>query len=302
MQVSRDRNNSSSNNSSSNNKNRQQYARRLTRVLDYISHHLDEELTVEHLSRVAHFSPFHFHRQFSAFTGITVTKLVQLQRLRRASLQLAFDSVISITTIAHNAGFANAESFARAFKKACGQSPSGFRKEPRWQQWQVSMQFSNPPEPTPMQVEIVDFPATLLAAVEHRGAESQSYASTQKLIAWRQANGIRPGMGNTYGVHYTDHLSVLPEDYRLDICVSVDKPVADNPHGVVSKTIPAGRCAKVRNVGSRHEMAAPRYLYESWLPQSGEKLRDFPIFFHYVNVGPGVKEHEMITDIYLPLV
>lgn len=153
-----------------------------------------------------------------------------------------------------------------------------------------------------MQVEIVDFPATHVAAVEHRGPESQTYVSTQKLIAWRQANGKRPGMGNTYGVHYTDHLSVLPEDYRIDICVSVDQPVRDNPHGVVSKMIPAGRCAKVRNVGSRHEMVAPRYLYETWLPQSGEKLRDFPIFFHYVNVGPGVKESEMITDIYLPLV
>ncbi len=153
-----------------------------------------------------------------------------------------------------------------------------------------------------MNVEIVEFPATLVAAVEHRGPESQTYVSTQRLIAWRQANGIRPGMGNTYGVHYTDHKSVLPEDYRLDLCVSVEQPVAENPQGVITKTIPGGRCAKVRNVGSRHEMDGPRYLYETWLPQSGEQLRDFPIFFHYVNVGPGVKEHEMITDIYLPLV
>jgi len=30
-------------------------------------------------------------------------------------------------------------------------------------------------------------------------------------------------------------------------------------------------------------------------------LRDFPIFFHYVNIGPRVKEREMITDVYLPL-
>jgi AraC family transcriptional regulator len=29
--------------------------------------------------------------------------------------------------------------------------------------------------------------------------------------------------------------------------------------------------------------------------------RDFPIFFHYGNVGPDVKEAEMITDVYLPL-
>jgi AraC family transcriptional regulator len=152
-----------------------------------------------------------------------------------------------------------------------------------------------------MQVEIVNFPETLVAALEHRGPEQLTYQTTHKFVEWRQQHGIRPGMSNTYGVHYTDHHTVLPEDYRLDLCVSVDKPVADNPQGVITKVIPAGRCARVRNMGSRHELPGPRYLYESWLPKSGEQLRDFPIFFHYVNVGPGVKEHEMITDIYLPL-
>ena len=41
--------------------------------------------------------------------------------------------------------------------------------------------------------------------------------------------------------------------------------------------------------------------YREWLPASGEAAGDFPIFFHYVNVGPDVKESEMITDVYLPL-
>jgi DNA gyrase inhibitor GyrI len=47
---------------------------------------------------------------------------------------------------------------------------------------------------------------------------------------------------------------------------------------------------------------AAEYLYEKWLPVSSEKLRAFPIFFHYVNVGPNVQADEMITDVYLPLV
>jgi len=42
-------------------------------------------------------------------------------------------------------------------------------------------------------------------------------------------------------------------------------------------------------------------LFTEWLPASGETLGDFPLFFHYVNVGPDVAEHEMITDVYLPL-
>ncbi|HTR01229.1 MAG TPA: GyrI-like domain-containing protein [Candidatus Acidoferrum sp.] len=152
-----------------------------------------------------------------------------------------------------------------------------------------------------MQVAIVDFPATLVAALEHRGPESLTWQTTEKFVQWRRENGMRPGIGNTYGVHYNYHGHVLPEDYRLDLCVSVQQPVAPNPYGVVTKTIPAGRCACVRNIGSRHELAGPRYLHEVWLPQSGEQLRDYPMFFHYVNVGPGLKDHELITDIYLPI-
>ncbi|MFO1502346.1 MAG: AraC family transcriptional regulator [Steroidobacteraceae bacterium] len=277
------------------------YAQRISKVLDYISQHLDEELSLDTLCQLANFSRFHFHRQFSAYTGISLGRMVQLQRLRRAALQLVFARDLSVTDIAFAAGFANAESFARAFRKECGQSPSSFRKAPTWQQWQVRMILDNPQETADMQVEIVDFPETLVAALEHRGPEHLTYQTSQKFIEWRRANGVKPGQGNTYGVHYTDHLSVLPENYRLDLCVSIAQPVAENPQGVVTKVIPAGRCARVRNIGTRHELPGPRYLYETWLPQSGEQLRDYPMFFHYVNVGPGVKEHEMITDIYLPL-
>lgn len=286
------------------NAHKTRYARCITRVLDYIEQHLDEELSVETLSAVAHFSPFHFHRQFSAYTGTGVGRLVQLWRLRRASRQLVFDPAASITGIAYDAGFANAESFSRAFRKETGQSPSAFRKQPQWAEWQVKCQVKRQVdhrEQTNMKVEIVDFPGTLVAALEHRGSEHLTYVTTKKFIEWRQAHGYPPGRGKTFGVHYTDPVTTLPEDYRLDICLSVDAPVAPNPQGVVTKTLPGGRCACVRHVGSRHYIAPAEWIYREWLPQSGEELRDFPIFFHYVNVGPGVKEHEMITDVYLPL-
>jgi AraC family transcriptional regulator len=65
--------------------------------------------------------------------------------------------------------------------------------------------------------------------------------------------------------------------------------------------IPQNRCALARDTGSRNDNKAAVYLYEEWLPRSGEKLGNFPIFFHYVNVGPNVRAEEMITDVYLPL-
>jgi len=42
-------------------------------------------------------------------------------------------------------------------------------------------------------------------------------------------------------------------------------------------------------------------LYGKWLPESKEELRDFPMFFHYINLLPEVPESELLTDIYLPL-
>jgi len=77
--------------------------------------------------------------------------------------------------------------------------------------------------------------------------------------------------------------------------------VEPNPFGIVSKVIPRNRCALARDIGSRYNNKAAVYLYEEWLPQSGEMPGDFPIFFHYVNVGPNLREGEMITDVYLPL-
>lgn len=152
-----------------------------------------------------------------------------------------------------------------------------------------------------MDVQIVHFPATKVAAVEHHGAPDQEHQTAGRLIRWRVENRLAPDRHRNYGVHYTDPRNTPPELHRVDFCVSVDNDVLPNPHGVVPKVIPACRCAVARHIGSRAFNAAAAYLFATWLPQSGESLGDFPMFFHYVNVGPGVQEYEMITDVYLPL-
>lgn len=152
-----------------------------------------------------------------------------------------------------------------------------------------------------MDVQIVDFPETRVAVLEYRGSPALEHETVRKLIAWRLENRLPPDKHRSYGVHYNDPRTTPPAEYRVDLCVSVEHNVPPNPQGVVNKIIPAGRCAVVRHLGSRENVSAAAYLYEVWLPGSGESLRDFPIFFHYVKVGPQVKEHEMITDVYLPL-
>lgn len=48
------------------------YKDELGKVCDYISEHLDLDLTLDHLSQVANISKYHFHRLFSAHLGINI--------------------------------------------------------------------------------------------------------------------------------------------------------------------------------------------------------------------------------------
>jgi len=152
-----------------------------------------------------------------------------------------------------------------------------------------------------MEVRIGEFPETRVAVAEHHGPPDLEYETSRKLIEWRISNRVSPALHRTYGVHYTDPTSVPPAQHRVDFCVSYDPPVPANPQGIVGKIIPAVRCAVARHLGSRRFNAAAVYLYREWLPKSGEQPGSYPIFFHYVNVGPNVREEEMITDVYLPL-
>ncbi len=279
------------------------YSQRFDRVFDYIDRHLDEPLSVERLSRAAHFSKFHFHRQFSQYAGIGVLAYVRLLRLRQASYRLVFRRQERITDIALDAGFESPEAFSRAFRQAFGQSPSQFRKPPLWQPW--SERFRLPPRERreKMDVKIVDFTETQVAVLAHRGAPQRLNDSALKFIEWRKQSGLSPVQtSRTFGVAYDDPESTEPEQFRFDICGEVSGRVPENPQGVVNGVIPGGRCALTRHLGSHDRIGESIYpLYREWLPESGEELRDFPLFFNYLNLFPDVAEHELVTDIYLPL-
>jgi AraC family transcriptional regulator len=111
------------------------YHVRMQKVLDYVERHLDDDLDLDTLSRVAAFSKYHFHRQFKAFYGVSLHRYVQLARLQRASRQLAGLQRQSITEIALSAGYETPDAFARAFRQRFKQSPSNFRKSPDWEPW-----------------------------------------------------------------------------------------------------------------------------------------------------------------------
>ncbi|PCI61855.1 MAG: AraC family transcriptional regulator [Gammaproteobacteria bacterium] len=296
------------------------YTGKIDKVCQYISEHLNDDLSVEKLSQVAGFSKFHFHRQFTEFTGITVSKFILMSRLKQASYQLVYHPELKIIDIALAASFENPESFSRAFKKVFTVTPSQFRQKPQWQNWHEKLlqtkrqvkkidkellmnKDKNKDIHKTMNVEIITFAETKIAVLEHRGSPALLNNSISRFIEWRKSSGLSPvNRCNTYGIAYDDPATTVAKDFRFDICGVIKTEVPENTQGVITKTIPAGRCAKIRHLGSHEQMDDKiRALYSQWLPESGEELRDFPCFFHYINLFPQVEEHQLITDIYLPL-
>ena len=108
-------------------RSRDVYVDRMHRVTAYIDQHLDQFLDLETLAEVAHFSPFHFHRLFSALMGETLGSYLRRRRCEVAATRLLAQPRLSVLQIALGVGFGSAEAFTHAFGVRFGCSPTTWR-------------------------------------------------------------------------------------------------------------------------------------------------------------------------------
>lgn len=274
----------------------------LDRAIRYLEANLDKALNLEEISAVACFSKYHFHRMFSAYTGLSVFEYIRHLRLKRAAYSLAFDGTKSVTTIALDAGFETLESFSRAFKAAVGQAPRHFRCHPDWSLWHEPLNNVRKKDYSMHDVNIKKFPETSIALLEHRGSPTLINDSVEPFIAWRKQYGLSPDKARTFNIFYNDPETIAVDDYRLGICCAVKMRIDKNDLGVVGARIPNLTCAFMRHGGSwDHLGAAIHALYYDWLPKSGYRPGQHPLFVERVNLFPQTPEHALITDIYLPI-
>ena len=98
------------------------YAKRIEKVVMYLSDHLDDTLDLHRLAEEAHLSPYHFHRVYVAMMGETVAETVRRQRLHRASIKLLV-SATPVAKLATEAGYGSVQAFNRSFREAYGLPP-----------------------------------------------------------------------------------------------------------------------------------------------------------------------------------
>lgn len=82
---------------------------------------------LEELAASAGLSPFHFHRQFKAVTGLTPRAYGAAERAKRIRAELA-DGKSSVTSAIYGAGFGSNSRFYEKSDQVLGMTPSAFRQ------------------------------------------------------------------------------------------------------------------------------------------------------------------------------
>jgi AraC family transcriptional regulator len=291
----------------------QDYRKRILRVLVYIQSHLDESLPLDDLARVAHFSPFHFHRLFRGMVGESVKEHVRRLRLERAAQRLKL-GVQPVMRIALDAGYETHESFTRAFSLLFGMPPSQFRaskraiatlKAPSNVHFVSDCSFTvfDPSHigEQQMTVHVKEFPLRRVAFVRHIGPYRQVGGAWAKLMSWAVARNLLCPNTLAIGVAHDDP-DVTPADkIRYDACITVDQAfTAEGEVGV--EEVGGGEYAVTTHHGPYQNMSQTlARLCGEWLPTSGRELRSSPCLAIPRNFPHDTPADELLTDIYMPL-
>ncbi len=293
----------------------QSYRKRLTRVLDYVFHHLDGNLDVNVLADVANMSPYHFHRIYRKMAGETINMTVRRLRLQHAAADL-IRTDLPLTILASKVSYGSVEAFSRAFTKQFGETPSEYRQG-RAMHKSDSMPFVAMLGDTQLeyedmyQVEINHINEAQLIGYEHQGSYMNIGNAFEKLYLYAGSHGLLNEKSRSIGLYYGDPQTVSENELRAMACVSVDKAYLD-ARGDSSAThaesdpqltiIPHGEYATILFKGSYAELQKPYdWFFGQWLEKNEKELADFPPFEEYLNDPKSTPPAELLTRIHFKL-
>jgi len=209
----------------------QTYRERILRVLVYIQEHLDDELALERLAVLAHFSPYHFHRIFTGLVGEALKDHIRRLRMERAAFRL-IHTADRVTDIALGAGYDSLEAFSRRFRTVFGASPTAFRARhaeawklpaPGRVHWgeEVGGDALGAGSGGSDAVELgtLEFPSRTIVFARHVGPYHEAVGIWERLRDTLGAVRSTP-----FGICYDDPTITPADKLRYDACVEVPLP------------------------------------------------------------------------------
>lgn len=297
------------------------YIHRVNTALQYIDLHLDShELSLEKISKVALFSPFHFHRIFKSIVGETLNSYIGRKRLERAAAMLIHKKELTITEIALLVGFITNSAFTRAFKKFYNVSPSEFRKTHPHKFSKIGTVESKNGQENLMldsyfcninnllnwikmnaNIEVKQIPQLHFASVTHIGTENIDKAF-ERIIKWAIPKGLMQKHETRLARIFHDSFKITDADkVRMSISVLTKAPilVEDDIHNLSTK---AGKYIVGQFEITPIDFEKAWSSLFIWMHDNGYKKAEGTPFEIYQNDMREHPEGKAIVDFYIPVV
>jgi AraC family transcriptional regulator len=297
----------------------EEYIKRINTVLAFIDDNLDADLSLEKISGVVHYSPFHLHRLFKAVTNETLNSYITRKRMEKVASLLIRRKEMTVTELVLKYGFASNSSFTRTFKKFYGVSPSEFRKLSPGKYSKIGQAESKNGQGRQLfeeyvcdidqhkkwiemnaNIEIKEMPRVDLAYINHIGVEGVD-AAFEKLVKWATPKGLLDRKEVTLIRIYHDSFKITaPDKIRMSVGIVLTLPAqVGGEFGLAS--IEKGKFI----VG--HFEIEPKDFGQAWsslfvwMNENGFKKREgnpFEIIHNNFNDHP---EKKCIVDLCIPI-
>jgi AraC-like DNA-binding protein len=97
-------------------------------AVEYINHHITEDIRIDQICAACYLSKYHFCRLFKKKIGLTVMEYILKTRIAMAK-ELLCEAKMSVTEISEACGFSSTSFFSRTFKNEVGMSPLQYKKK-----------------------------------------------------------------------------------------------------------------------------------------------------------------------------
>ncbi|WP_103070382.1 AraC family transcriptional regulator [Aquimarina sediminis] len=294
-------------------KSRQEYIKRINYVMDFVEKNLDSDLSLEQLSKKAFYSPYHFHRIFSAIVGESINEFINRKRIERIASILLVGNQKPLNELIYKYGFNSSSSFARVFKKFYGVSPTAFKTKGKDIVSKIGIlpvtldtyvcSIDNIKKWIDMNahIEVKKLQEIKLAGITHIGKFDEIGNTYERLFKWASQKRLLNSKNLKAITIYHDNPKVTQmSKVRLSTCITIDKDISAEGE-VKPILIQSGHYA----VG-HFEITADLFqkAWDSmcvWVLENGYNFRDSDYFEIYLNDHKTHPEQKFVIDICIPV-
>jgi AraC family transcriptional regulator len=260
------------------------YYNRIQKSIDFIERNLENDITLSQAASQAYCSLYHYHRIFQSMVDHTVKDYIRKRRLSCAAEEL-INSNIRIIDIALKYQYKTHESFSRAFFKEVGTSPKDYRKYKKaiYNFDRINLYnniYKSILQENLIGPKIISKSELRVVGIELRTSKDDEVDFKQIPMFWNKFFNSKLGdkiPNKSYSDTYLGYSCNFDEhaNYTYMICSEVEE-LTPPPTGMVQKIIPASKYATfdVKGPLPKNLINTWRYVYNTWLPNSGLELID----------------------------